>query len=79
MKARIKNGKIVTGKAAEVFMRIGIAEEMVEMKPIRAKESKIKIQTKELKTTLATKELKVKHVTKLKPAARKRGRPKVKK
>jgi hypothetical protein len=30
MKARLKNGKIVTGRAAEVFVMVGIAEEVIE-------------------------------------------------
>lgn len=30
MKAQLRNGKIVTGKAAEVFIRVGIAEEVFD-------------------------------------------------
>jgi len=28
LKARLRNGKIVTGRAADVFLKIGIAEEI---------------------------------------------------
>jgi len=39
MKAQIKRtGKIIEGKAAEAFVKIGLAEEIQEEKPLTAKE-----------------------------------------
>ena len=73
MKARIKNGGIVNGKIAEIFIKQGIAK---EIKPIEAKlevkELKQPLETKEFKTTLATKNPASK---KVKPSTKKKGRP----
>jgi hypothetical protein len=47
------NGNIVTGKAAKVFVRIGIAKELSDIDPIPAKAVEVKpvvIQKAKLKT-----------------------------
>jgi len=72
MEAILKSGKIVKGKAAEVFVRIGIAKEVLKpMMPIEAKE--VALPVKEEKAVLATKEFKVKIAAKI---PKKRGRKK---
>jgi hypothetical protein len=68
MKAVFKNGKFINGKAAKVFVKIGIAKEIIEINPKNIQEPKKEYRTERLPDIPKAK-------PEIKKAETKRGRP----